>query len=110
MASAPSSRRRSTFSLNTAQAIAIVASPSRLSSSAADEAGVETSPSISRTGPATPPERMTSSIHGQSPIERRFARRPADEPQQNGDQGQPDARPQIEQSRQQPRADATARS
>src|SRR3546814_11983 len=43
-----------------------------------------------------------------APIERRFARRPADEPQQNGDQGQPDARPQIEQSRQQPRADATA--
>ncbi len=68
IAKAPSSRRRSTFSRNTSQAMAMVARPSRLSSSAAVEAGVTARPSISRTGPTTPPATTAPASHGRSPV------------------------------------------
>ena len=66
MASAPSRMRRSTFSRNTTQAIAMVARPSRLSSSAASAADVRARPNISSTGPTTPPASTTSASHGRS--------------------------------------------
>lgn len=52
--------------MNTAQAMPIVASPSRLSSSAADEAGVVVRPSMSSSGPVTPPANTTNAIEPQS--------------------------------------------
>ena len=66
IAAAPVRMRRSTFSRNQIQAIAIVARPSRLSSSAAEDAAVKKRPSISSTGPITPPDRITSISHGTS--------------------------------------------
>jgi hypothetical protein len=56
----------STFSFKTIQTMAIVARPSRSSSNAADESGVRTKPTISKSGPTTPPARTTKPSQGRS--------------------------------------------
>ena len=63
MAPMPSAMRRSTFSRNTNQASKAVNTPSALSSSDAAEAGMPASPSISSTGPATPPDTTAPASH-----------------------------------------------
>jgi len=66
MATMPQTMRRSAFSSNTSQAINAVSTASRLSSSEAVAPLVETRPTISTTGPITPPNRMAPSSHGHS--------------------------------------------
>ena len=66
MAMAPKSRRRSTFSWNHSQAVAIVARPSRLRRSAAEAASVLARPSMRRSGPTRPPKKTTMANQGRS--------------------------------------------
>ena len=68
IAAAPAIRRLSTFSRKITQAIAIVARPSTLSKSDAEDAGVFARPSIKRSGPRTPPETTTRASQGSSCI------------------------------------------
>ena len=66
MAIAPANRRASRFSRKTSQAIAMVARPSRLSSSEALAAPVAFRPVISSKGPSNPPKNTTAASHGRS--------------------------------------------
>ena len=67
IAKAPSNSRRSTFSRKTSQAMPIVKRPSRLSSSEPEAASVRARPSISKSGPKTPPNTTTAASQGRSP-------------------------------------------
>jgi hypothetical protein len=67
MASMPKATRRSTFSRNTIHASNAVKTASAFSSSEAVEAGIAASPSISSTGPATPPVSTAAASHLPSP-------------------------------------------
>jgi hypothetical protein len=67
IAAAPMRRRRSTFSRNAIHAISMVARPSRLSNSEADDAGVVLKPIIRSAGPIAPPVNTTNPSHGRSP-------------------------------------------
>jgi len=64
----PTKIRRSKFSLNTNHASIAVNTPSRLRRSEADDAGVLTSPTIRRTGPAMPPDKIAPASQGMSPF------------------------------------------
>lgn len=66
IATMPSAMRRSKFSRNTNHAKSAVATPSRLSSSEATEAGVVVSPHIKSSGPHTPPKNTAPPSQGQS--------------------------------------------
>jgi hypothetical protein len=66
IATAPTKMRRSTLSRKTVHAMTRVSTLSRLSSSAADAAGVAASPVISSTGPTAPPANTTSANRGRS--------------------------------------------
>jgi hypothetical protein len=67
MHSIPIATRRSTFSRNTTQASTAVSTASALSSNEACEAGRRASPSISSTGPATPPATTAAASQRHSP-------------------------------------------
>lgn len=68
IAAAPNSSRRSTFSRKKSHAIPIVANPSRLRSSDPDDAEVRESPSIRKSGPSTPPNKITRPSQGTSAL------------------------------------------
>lgn len=68
MATAPNSKRRSTFSWKMTQAMTIVARPSTFSSSEPADALVMERPSINSSGPSTPPKMTTAANHGRSDL------------------------------------------
>jgi len=103
----PSTMRQWTCSRNTTHARLAVNTASRFRSSDATDAGVRVRPTMSSSGPATPPARMAPASHGAA--ERRLnalPRSPAAEPVGE----KPGAGPNVEEPRQQLRRHAAQES